>query len=126
MGFAVEKADMSFIVSGPLPLITDMLFPKTGHNWPVDRLAGSPEDGINSKDGSCGPFAVPGLPSLPILFALCQWEAGPGTPMGQTFLALLSFCTSFFKAKVSQHTSPLTFKQRSVGKARGKNHLSYT
>lgn len=41
----------------------------TGHNWPADLLAGSPEDGINSTDGDFGPFAIPGLPLLPILFA---------------------------------------------------------
>lgn len=65
---------MPFIVSGPLPLITDMPFLNDWAQLPVDTLAGSPEDVINCTDQGCQPFAVSGLPILPMLFALLANE----------------------------------------------------
>jgi len=62
----------------------------TGHNWSVDPLAGSPEDAINSTDHDCQPFAIPGLPVLPIVFALFASERLRPAPQLAT-LSLLTF-----------------------------------
>lgn len=63
----------------------------TGHNRPVDPLAGSPEVVINSTAQDWRPFAIPGLPLLPILFALFaneglrsahpDWLSSPRSPL---------------------------------------------
>lgn len=63
----MQKADMPFIVPGPLPLITDMPFL---NDW-AQPACGSPgwiARGCNQQHRP-GPLAVP-VPALPILFAL--------------------------------------------------------
>lgn len=121
-GLHNAKADMPFIVSGPLPLITGMLSLMTGHNWPVDPLAGSPEDVINSAAQDCQPFAIPGLPVFPILFPLCQWEVEASTPTGCILLARPSFCTSFTKGKITHSSAHL---QAEVSRESNKRDSSF-
>lgn len=95
----------------------------TGHNWPVDPLAGSPEDVINSTVDHVLFLPTPPRRPLHPLCSLCQQEVEVSTLAGWVLLAHPSFCI-FQRKNNSTHTS--THLQAEVSGESKRKDSSFT